>query len=162
MKAPHYHAGLLDCVTSAEDIASIPGSYLHRILLAYYRILRASEELPHHLQWSLEPLSKLIWTRHPDNGVRLLALRCYALHSGMMEGERVKLEKELIGDPAEVDCPIQYGMEIDGKQKVMDGWLLPLEDAERIVNARKALLEPQDFFTFEGDSVEPIHPAELR
>lgn len=163
LRQPQFDGGLLHFVSSTQDVASIPSSYLHRVLLAYYRILRASEELPHHLQWSLEPLAKLIWTPHHDNGVKFLAIRCYALHSGMMEGERVKMEKDLIGDVAEVNCPVEYGCHLDGTKKITDGWLLPLQDAERIVKARNAHLEPQDYFTIEeGDSVEPIHPAELK
>lgn len=87
----------------------------------------------------------------------------------MMEGERVKMEKEVIGDVAEVDCPIEYSVKFDeeegleGKREAVDGWIMPAIEVERVVNARNKHLEPVDYYSAEeSDSVEPIHPAELR
>ncbi|CAL1712480.1 unnamed protein product [Somion occarium] len=168
LRQPEYEDGPLGFINTIEDLSSISASLLHRILLAYYRILQASRELPRYLIWPLKPLSKLIWTPHPDPGVRFLAIRCYALHSGMMEGERVKMEKEVIGDVAEVDCPIEYSVKFDeeegleGKREAVDGWIMPAIEVERVVNARNKHLEPVDYYSAEeSDSVEPIHPAEL-
>ena len=75
--------------------SSVDAQTIHRVLLAYYRILQANRPLPRLLDWPLAPLSQLIWSPHPDNGVRFLAIRCYALQVGMSEGERVKIEKEV-------------------------------------------------------------------
>ncbi|KAI0715618.1 hypothetical protein C8T65DRAFT_828609 [Cerioporus squamosus] len=142
--------------------SSVDVPTLHRILLAYYRILQANRTLPRLLGWPLAPLSQLIWSPHPDNGVRFLAIRCYALQVGMMEGERVKVEKEVLGEVSEVDCPIAYGVNPDGTMHTVDGWILPAIELDRITRARDALLLPIDLFIPDGDdSHEPIHPAEL-
>ncbi|KAL6308298.1 midasin [Sparassis latifolia] len=154
--------GPLVFVAQSEDVASLDAHMLHRILLGYYRILRANRDLPRSLLWSLSPLSKLIWTPHPDTGVRFLAIQCYAVQSGMMEGERVKLEQEVIGSVSEVDCPIGYGKSIDGSPRAIDGWLLPVYETKRVADARNAHLQQQDYFSLnENDSQVPIHPAEL-
>lgn len=80
-----------------------------------------------------------------------------------MEADRIKLENEAIGDMKEVDCPIFYDAEPNGTRAVLDGWLVPTIEADRVFNERQALLNPQKYYTYEeGDSVEPIHPAELR
>ena len=81
----------------------------------------------------------------------------------MMEGERVKMEKEVLGKVSEVDCPISFGVELDGTATQVDGWIMPVLELERIAQGRNALLESQDFYSpEESDSSEPIHPAELR
>ena len=140
-------------MTACESVDSIEASRLHRLLLAYYRILQANRPLPHNLYWPLTPLSKLFLTPHPDTGARLLAIRCYALQSGMGEVEREKLEKQVLGDICGVDCPIECGQDIDGTAKELDGWLLPVLEIKRITDARNALVtEPQDFYgVHEGD-----------
>ncbi|KAI0631943.1 midasin [Trametes polyzona] len=139
----------------------VDATLLHRVLLAYYRLLQANRTLPRLLGWSLTPLSQLM-SLHPDCGVRLLAIRCYSLHAGMLEAERVKLEQKYIGDVREVDCPVTYSMSEDGSQRMVDGWVLPALEAERISHARDALFDAADFYSSEeNDSSEPIHPAEL-
>ncbi|OSD02514.1 midasin [Trametes coccinea BRFM310] len=135
---------------------------VHRTLLAYYRLLRANRTLPHALGWSLSPLSQLMQSPHSDNGCKLLAVRCYALQSGMLEGDRVTLEKEVVGDVEDVDCPVQYAINLDGTVREVDGWVLPVLEMERISRARDALLDDEGFYIYaESDSSEPIHPAEL-
>jgi midasin len=145
-------------------VDSIETPRLHRVLLAYYRILRANRTLPHSLYWPLAPLSKLFFTPHPDTGVRLLAIRCYALQSGMTEVEQEKLEKLVLGEPCGVDCQIGCGQDVDGTSKELDGWLLPVLEVKRITDARNALVtEPHDFYTVEeGDSKPCLTPSNLR
>jgi midasin len=149
-------------IESGGSLSSISSASLHRILLAYYRILQANRELPRILNWPLSPLSRLAWDPHPDTGVRFLAVRCYALQARMMEVERVKMEKIVIGDVREIDCPVLYGILPDGTSRVVDGWILPIIEKTRVVEARNGLLMPQNYYTHDGDSIEPIHPAELR
>ncbi len=163
MRRPEYAGGLLAFVPQSEAIPSLDAHRLHRILLAYYRILQANRDLPRDLHWPLDPLARLVWTPHPDCGVRFLAIRCYAIQTGMVEGERVKMEKEMIGEVADVGCPIEYGKTLDGKNVVVDGWVMPALEVTRIYDSRNAPLDAQDYYISEsGDSVEPIHPAELR
>lgn len=163
LRRPDFKGGPLAFVHSLEDVPFIDSHRLHRILLAYYRILQANRELPTLLSWPLTPFSMLMWAPHPDPGVRFLAIRCYALQSGMGEAERIKTEQEVLGEVADVDCPIHYGQNVNGDPVFLDGWLLPLVDAERVLNTRQALLEPQNYYSSEDDSsIEPIHPAELR
>ncbi|THH30307.1 hypothetical protein EUX98_g3868, partial [Antrodiella citrinella] len=162
LRQPDFKGGPLASITAAQDIPAFDTHRLQRILLAYYRILQTNRELPSLLSWSLTPLSLLMWTPHPDAGVRYLAIRCYALQSGMGEGQRVQAEHEILGEAAHVDCPLHYGQNFDGTPVFLDGWLLPLVDAERVAKLRQSLLDPQNYYSSEDDSsIEPIHPAEL-
>lgn len=154
--------GPLGFVEQVDSLHSLDAISLQKILMAYYRILQANRRLPRVLNWPLSPLSRLVWESHPDTGVRLLAVRCYALQARMMEGERVKLEKEVVGEMSEVECPIAYGSLPNLQQRTIDGWILPVVEKERVVDSRNALLSPQNYYTQNGDSIEPIHPAELR
>jgi midasin len=151
------HKGPFAFVTTCESVESIEASLLHRLLLAYYRILQANRPLPHSLYWPLTPLSKLFLTPHPDTGVRLLAIRCYALQSGMGEVDREKLEKQVLGETCGIDCQVECGQDIDGTIKEFDGWLLPVLEIKRITDARNALItDLQDFYSVEdGPSVTP-------
>ncbi|KIP09693.1 hypothetical protein PHLGIDRAFT_86293 [Phlebiopsis gigantea 11061_1 CR5-6] len=105
---------------------------LHRILLAYYRILQANRQLPRALGWPLNPLSRIIWSSYPDTGVVLLAIRCYALQARMMEAERIKVEQKAVGDMANVECRIHYGCFPNGASREIDGWILPEIEKERL------------------------------
>ena len=160
---PYFTNGPLGFLRDIKPLTSVDAVKLHRTLLAYYRILHANSELSRTSCWSLALLSRIIWERHPDPGVRFLAIRCYALQSGMMEGERVKMEKEVLGEVQDVDCPVTWDAAVDGSRAVVDGWILPIQETRRVLEARKALPPPQKYFTYEdGNSVEPIHPAKLR
>ncbi|KAF5382460.1 hypothetical protein D9615_002742 [Tricholomella constricta] len=149
------------------DITPIPLSVdtprLHRLLLAYYRILRANRELPQLLTWPLSPLSHLIWTPHLDNGVRLLAIRCYALQSGMGEAEREVMEKDVLGEPYGVDCQMEYGTNVDGSRVEVDGWIMPVIELQRIKNTRENIAqEDHGYYTVEqGETTSPMQPTEL-
>lgn len=160
---PRLAKGPLAFTLDTEDVSQLDAALLHRILLAYYRILHANRELPYILKWSPTCLTRLFCDRHPDVGVRFLAIRCYALQARMIEKERVKMEEKYVGDMSEVDCPLGYGYNLDGTQRILDGWTLPVAEKTRVRDARSALLAPQKYYAFaQGDSIEPIHPAELR
>ncbi|KAM5539433.1 hypothetical protein V8D89_006885 [Ganoderma adspersum] len=161
LRSPGFEAGPLPFFTASERIENIPPHPLQRVLLAYYRLLQANRALPRHLGWSLTPISQIIWAPHPDNGVRFLAVRCYALQAGMMEGERVNVEKEVLGEVSDVDCSIAFGVNTDGTLPQVSGWVMPVLELERIARGREQLLEPHDFYIHDKDSSEPIHPAEL-
>ena len=163
MSQRFYSRGPLSMLDEVPSVGSVDARTLHRLLLAYYRILHANKEWPRLSRWPLKYLSRIIWEPHPDPGARFLAIRCYALQSGMIEAERKKMEKQAIGDIDDTDCPIEYEAGVDGSRHILDGWTLPAHEAQRVFEARQALLIPQKYYTYEqGDSVEPIHPAELR
>ncbi|KAK0464246.1 midasin nuclear AAA ATPase [Desarmillaria tabescens] len=123
---------------------------LHCLLLAYYRILQATRQLPDQLLWSLSHLSAIIWTPTFDSGSRLLAIRCYALQSGMCEAEREKLQQEILGDACGLDCPLEYGQNIDGSIVEVDGWIMPVLEVKRIRDARNHIvIGVQDYFSDE-------------
>ena len=92
----------------------------------------------------------------------MLAIRCYAMQAGMAEGERVKMEKEALGEVSEVNCPITLGVDFHGSPQETDGWVFPVVELERIIRARNGLLESHEFYIDDTDSREPIHPAELK
>ncbi|KAI5834423.1 P-loop containing nucleoside triphosphate hydrolase protein, partial [Schizophyllum commune Tattone D] len=124
------HGPLSDISSSTER------SRVHRLLLAYYRILQINRELPGLQRWSLSHLSKLMWSENSDGGARLLAIRCYALQSGMGEAERERIEKQIFGEVGGPDCPLEYGVDEQGNTIITDGWLMPLRELQRVQNAR--------------------------
>ncbi|KAI0357543.1 midasin [Trametes cingulata] len=162
LKQPGMEHGPLQYTLASQQAQGANPQLTQRVLLAYYRLLQANRALPRAHGWSLSPLSQVMYGSNSDKGTVLLAIKCYALHSGMMEGERVKLEQQLVGDVKEVDCPVHYSVNPDGSACVVDGWVLPVLEMERVSRERDASLETNDFYEFdENDSSEPIHPAEL-
>ncbi|KAL1744525.1 hypothetical protein HDZ31DRAFT_82642 [Schizophyllum fasciatum] len=148
------HGPLSDISSSTER------SRLHRLLLAYYRILQINRELPGLRRWSLSHLSSLIWSEEADGAARLLAIRCYALQSGMAELERERIEKEIFGEVAGPDCPLEYGVDEQGGMTIVDGWLMPLHELRRVQDARNGMvIAPYDYF--EGVEDPPIEESVL-
>lgn len=127
---------------------------LHKLLLAYYRILQANRELADELCWPLHYLSRVMWTNDVDAGARLLAIQCYGQQSEMGEAERLVIEGEAVGPPCEKDCWIDCGSEVR-----VDGWTLPLVEATRVQNARRDIANDQQCF-YSAD--ETISPSQLR
>ncbi|KAF8895596.1 hypothetical protein BD779DRAFT_1609097 [Infundibulicybe gibba] len=159
---PVFANGPLGFITSPPSPLSFPVLRLHRLLIAYYRIQQANRELPLHFLWSLTPLSYLVWTPHLDNGVRLLAIRCYALQSGMAECEREKMEREVLGESCGVECRLFYGETIAGKKEEADGWLLPLLELKRVKAMRDGILNPMDYYSQEiGDGFLRLRSSDL-
>ncbi|KAG5350591.1 hypothetical protein C0989_010243 [Termitomyces sp. Mn162] len=162
LNASAFSEGPLAFINASSSPLSVDVPRLHRLLLAQYRILRANRELPRLLVWSLSPLSKLIWTSNLDTGVRLLAIRCYALQSSMGEAEREVMEREVLGEPFGIDCQIEYGINLDGTSREVDGWLVPVLEVQRIKEMReKIACEEQDYYSNDGGPVTTIQPLEL-
>ena len=124
-----------------EDIVDIDMSRLHLLLIAYFRILQANREVPDMFLWPLMPLSSIIWSQNADNAAKLLAIRCYAMQSCMGEAEREDLEREVLGEPSGPDCPLEYGAKSNGDKWIVDGWLLPIIERERILKWRNDIPE---------------------
>ncbi|KAF8798896.1 hypothetical protein BYT27DRAFT_6882915 [Phlegmacium glaucopus] len=159
-----YHLeGPLAFIDASPSPLSINVTRLHQLLLAYYRILQANRELPAQFHWSLKPLSQLIWTPHLDNGIRILAIRCYSLQSGMCEEERRKLETEVLGEACGVDCQLDYGQNIDGTPKMVDGWIMPVVELKRVQEERDAIItRPIDYFSQDNQQPSCIELSDLR
>ncbi|KAJ7086033.1 midasin nuclear AAA ATPase [Mycena belliarum] len=155
---PEFADGPIAFVSAVDSPLSVEVQRLQRLLLAYYRILQANRELPRHLLWSLSPLSYLIWSQGIDNGARLLAIRCYALQSGMGEAERETMERTALGELYRVECPLEYGHHPDGSRRELDAWVLPIFEVQRILEMRSGIVaNPQTFYEFaEGDEAEPL------
>jgi midasin len=150
LKRTRFNNGPLHCI--AERTIPVDESRIHRLLLAYYRILSANRQLPDQLFWSLSPLYELANSQERSTGTRLLAIRCYASQSGMGEAEREKWEHEAVGKDSEVDCPLDYGVNEEGVQVTMDGWLLPVVEYQRVREARNAMVaEQHGYYDFEND-----------
>ena len=159
----YYLEGPLAFIVASPSPLSINVTRLHQLLLAYYRILQANRELPGQLNWSLKPLSQLIWTPHLDNGIRILAIRCYSLQSGMCEEERCKLETEVLGELCGVDCQLDYGQNLDGTTKVVDGWIMPVVELKRVQEERDVIItKPIDYFSTDDQKHSCLDLSDLR
>ena len=163
LQKPCLSKGPLAFIAAAPSVVDIDINRLHRMLLAYYRLLRANRLLPKHLLWDSSMLSKLFFPPHPDEGVRLFAARCYASHVGMAEVEREKLITHVLGEFCGVDCPVNYGQTIDGSVVETDGWLVPTLEIKRIHDAREAISEGSDFYFLDAeDASQPLSETDLR
>ncbi|KAJ3856471.1 midasin nuclear AAA ATPase [Lentinula lateritia] len=118
-----------------SEASRLDSKRIHQILLAYYRILQANRELPHQLYWPLTPLRQIASESTLDAASRLLAIRCYALQSGMGEAEREKWETATLGELYTVDCTLSFGDALDGSQLTIDGWLMPIIELERNISS---------------------------
>jgi midasin len=156
--------GPLHFITTISSVTLVPPQIerLHRLLLAYSRIQQFNRELPTLLNWSLSPLITLMLsTEHniDDNGVKLLAIRCYAYQSGMGEAEREKLEAKVLrmkeGEMCSVDCWVSDGgfvsveksegekMSLNGNG-MLDGWVLPGLEVQRVRHMREEICRDEN------------------
>lgn len=104
-----------------------------------------------------------MWSSDVDPAARLLAIRCYALQSGMGESEREKIEQKIFGEPCSVECPLSFGQREDGSPVLVDGWIMPVIEMKRIQEAREALVaEPQDYYSVEDESRVALDVTDLR
>lgn len=152
LSRPSLSKGPLAFVTR-ENASQIPLKTLHILLLAYHRLLEACPHLHEEFGWRIIHLQSLCEPPHPDPGVRLLAIRCFARHVGMNEPARVEWEKKLVGTAEDVDPIIDSGF---GEN--LDVWVLPVIDHKRFINQRN------DFWkTFELCQGPPVlDPGVLR
>lgn len=81
----------------------------------------------------------------------------------MGEAERTKIEVEVLGKACEEDCPIHYGEEVDGSERQIDGWLLPIVELERVQNARNDIISaPYDYYSPSEDQTMTLKAPDLR
>lgn len=154
LRKPALASGPLGFLLPSVTVESLDAYRLHRLLLAYSRIQKMNKNLPADLNWPLLPLTRLFSTQscHPDNGVRLLAIRCYTTQVGMSEGERMQIEQGAIGKKFGPDCWIEGGLYIDGSRRILDGWILDLSEHTRVFEARNRILELPDYYGSESCS----------
>ena len=122
-----------------DDLPHTPSERLNRLLLAYLRLVTADSKMPSRYDWSNAPLH-ILRTQHPDMGVRLLAIHVAAVQRGWSELQRMEMEREWVGNVDDVDAPVGYEMEVVRQEvggfqlrtKMVDGWLIPIFEAERI------------------------------
>ncbi|KAH9480590.1 Midasin [Psilocybe cubensis] len=81
----------------------------------------------------------------------------------MGEEERCKLEREILGEPCGVDCPLNYGQELDGTNKEVDGWVIPAVEVKRVQEERDSIATTsQDYYSRENsESVYTFDTADL-
>ena len=164
LRRPAFDQGPLAFVESAPSIAALDATRLQRLLVAYYRLLCANKLLPAELGWPASALSALFVesNSHSDRAVRWLAIRCYAMHTGMAEGERAKLEKLMLGEGDE-EALMWYGERVDGTSVFVDATVLPALELKRVYETRQAIAASPDFYTREdGDSTPFLSDSDLR
>ncbi len=153
--------GPLTLVPTSIALAQADASLLHRLLLAYYRILKATDNIARDLSWDFSLLHQLFSAPHFDMGVRWLAIRCYVLQCGIGENSREELERKALGESGVCDCNIFYGENLTGNVQVVDGWLLPIIEAERIEKARQELLEAPSYYSDSNSSQFQLTSSDL-
>ncbi|KAI6016225.1 hypothetical protein EDC04DRAFT_2881627 [Pisolithus marmoratus] len=152
LRRPHLDCGPLAFVEGdLLSISALDTKRLQRLLLAYYRLLHANRLLPSELLWPASALSALFISKtpHPDSAVRYLAIRCYALHTGMAEVERSKLEREVFGEEVENgegEFEMAYDSSGSGQEVVVDARVMPVLEMKRIHEVRNAMMTPSNFY----------------
>ncbi|KAF8635894.1 hypothetical protein AX15_000074 [Amanita polypyramis BW_CC] len=163
LRKPRFRNGPLGFFNAEAEVDT---PHLHSLLVAYFRILQANQDIPEMFSWPLMPLSSIIWSEKTDNATKLLAIRCYAVQSTMGEAERENLEREVLrGEPFEPECPLEYGKNLKGEECVVDGWMLPVIERERVQKWRNDILgaiSQEGYYTLEdGDVREWIDESDL-
>ncbi|EIW71201.1 hypothetical protein TREMEDRAFT_37629 [Tremella mesenterica DSM 1558] len=82
--------------------------------------------------------------KHPDKGIRLLAIHCLSRQEGWSEEKRKRMERRWVGE-VDQDVEIIYDAEIapcekgvfEVKWRIVDGWLLPLLESQRLEDYRR-------------------------
>lgn len=171
-----YPRGPLDFVATSSSLPSTEVERLHRLLLTYFRIQQANRELPSQLFWSSLPLGKLISSpehNQNDNGIKLLAIRCYAYQTGMGEAERERMERKVLGmkddEMCSVDCWVSAGgygkRDEEGREKLLDGWVLPMLEMQRVRRMREGIcdIDLEEFYGLEeGEEGVCVEESDLR
>lgn len=105
-----------------------------------------------------------MWSPHLDNGIRLLSIRVYAMQSGMGEEERLKVEREVLGELCGVDCGLYYTASIDGTEKRVDGWILPAIETTRVRDERNEIVSVEmDYYGVDaGEALTNVNESDLR
>jgi midasin len=82
----------------------------------------------------------------------------------MGEQERGTIERDVLGERCGVDCQLDFGRNVDGSRKEVDGWIMPAIELQRIKDMREDIArQAQDYYgTDEGEPSFPISPLELR
>jgi midasin len=132
---PSLANGPLGFITK-ENVAQIPLKTLHVLLLAYHRLVEACCYIHEEFHWPSSHLQCLFEPPHPDVGVRLLAIRCFAFHVGMNEPARVEMEETLVGSSESANPFVDTGF-----GDTLDVWVLPILDSNRIADERMLLKE---------------------
>ena len=81
----------------------------------------------------------------------------------MCEEERCKLETEVLGELCGVDCQLDYGQNINGTARTVDGWIMPVVELKRVHEERDAIItKPVDYFSPDGQQSSCIELSDLR
>ncbi|ORY30348.1 hypothetical protein BCR39DRAFT_598381 [Naematelia encephala] len=160
-----FHSSPLILVSELE-LASIPPYRLHRLLLAYWRILLADPFFGTRHAWQLDSLH-LLRRQHPDLGVRLLSIQLLSRLRGWSESKRSDMEKLWVGDMEIVDAQIFAGKQLvitsngmcEEQDVIVDGWMLPVVEDNRV----KRLLHALDEESFRRSTKSPslLNPSDM-
>jgi hypothetical protein len=83
------------------------------------------------------------------------------MQSGMCEAVREKLENTLVGSMAHTECLLEFGQDLHGNANVIDGWLLPVVEKQRIHDSLNSIASDTNDFTMgQGDNC--LRPSDLR
>jgi len=82
----------------------------------------------------------------------------------MGESERLKLERKILGELCREECRLNYGQNLDGTEKDVDGWLLPALELNRVREERREIAKTLiDFYTRdETDEAWQIQSSDIR
>lgn len=81
----------------------------------------------------------------------------------MCEEERCKLETEVLGELCGVDCQLDYGQNLDGTTKVVDGWIMPVLELKRVQEERDVIItNPMDYFSTDDQQRSYFELSDLR
>ena len=81
----------------------------------------------------------------------------------MYEEERCKLETEVFGELCGVDCQLDYGQNLDGTTKTVDGWIMPVVELKRVQEERDLIItKPIDYFSTDDQQHSCLELSDLR
>jgi midasin len=122
--------------------------HLSLLLVAYHRILSSSPHLADERKWPISSLASLFSppSPHPERGIRLVAILCFAIQSRMSEANKFKLIENCICPYGRDDAPLPWGCDLAGNLDWVDGWAFAFQDMQDMREERRRKIELAEIY----------------
>lgn len=80
----------------------------------------------------------------------------------MGEAQRLTMEREVLGEPCEIDCQLNFGKNLAGEEQEVDGWIMPVLELKRVQKERNNVVtEELPYFSAEGEDLTSLEEGDL-
>ena len=80
----------------------------------------------------------------------------------MGEAQRLTMEREVLGEPCEIDSQLNFGKNLAGEEQEVDGWIMPVLELKRVQKERNNVVtEELPYFSAEGEDLTSLEEGDL-